>query len=198
MNPVAEKIIAEAREEAAEIRREGEEKCAAVHMRREDEFRAVREEGENRIRAEAHSLFRRREAMSIREARMELLREKRRIMDETVGSLENEILSDPVLYGKVIRSILVRAAVPGEWEIVPCAEDRPLYTAEFMDDLGRRIREARGFSPVLQLSGDNIREKGIMARQGRTVVDGRIGVVIGLALRDIEGELAQILFGGEG
>jgi len=195
MNPVAEKIIAEAREEAARVISDGREKCAAVRLRREEEYNSIRKEGEERIRTEALSLFRQKDAISTREVRLDLLREKRRIIDDTVKSLESEILSDPALYRKVMLSIISRAVVTGNEEIVPCGEDVSMYTPDFIEEARRMVREKTGVEAELKVAPDSISRKGLLIRHGRTVADCRLSVIISEAVRGSESELAAILFG---
>jgi len=192
---VLEKIRADAQRQADEILSAAREQTSAERARLQTDLDAFRQQTESLARKageeeKAHLL-----AAARMETARELLAEKRAVLDgifaETLKRLQG--LPDEE-YRKLASKLMLEAVETGEEEVILDRHERRIGP-ELIDEVSRRLSrdDRRGALRVsdqrLDLGG------GFVLRRGKIMTNVSFGVLMEQARKDLEIELAGMLFG---
>ena len=191
---VIEKILAEARGQAEQIKSDAQEKCA--HTRAELESQLADYEKQTQVLAQqaaedkkAHML-----ATAKMKFRKEFLAAKVALLDDLFGKVRERIktLSDSE-YENLITSLMTKAVQTGsEQVIIGTAEKR--IDHDLIKQINRTL--GPGYKGNLQLAQQRADiESGFILTQGRIRVNASIEVLLAEARDKFEMELAEELFG---
>jgi len=195
-NPVAQRIIAEARRRAdrelAKAREEGEVILAETTAAAEAEAATIAERAEEQARQKAEGIG----ADARLSVRLAELRARQAliaaVIDEALLALQG--LPDE-RYREVALRQIEENHFAGEQELVVCPEDGALWNGAFVD----RINRALGSTGRVALVTDgSIESRTFVLRQGRKSVECGARSALRSRREEIEGEVVKVLFGEQG
>ncbi|MGI5851808.1 MAG: hypothetical protein GX340_04280 [Clostridiales bacterium] len=195
---ISERILKDARAEAARIIEEAQERARSL---KEDRVGQVEKENEkyNResiLRAEEHK--RRMLAMAGLEMRKEVLAAKQELIDHVMEKAGEAIMEMPrEEYRHIVTQMLLEAA-QGHEEVYFSVADEARLDQSIVDEVNELLR-ARGRKGELKLSPR--REEfhgGFILRTGGMEINNTFGALIRMSRDEVESQLAKILFKEEG
>lgn len=191
--PVLEKILSDAQADAEKIRKAAEAKQAEQQSQLDEQLREYRKQtdmlaqraGEEK---RAHLL-----AAARMDSAKQLLAEKRKILDEVFVKAREQIenLSDEQ-YCELMAKLMLEAVETGDEEVVVDNKERRI-DQKFIESINQQLAPARKGN--LKLSADRANlGGGFILKRSKVKNDVSIEVLLALARKELEIELAKELF----
>ncbi|MDD3926025.1 MAG: V-type ATP synthase subunit E [bacterium] len=155
LEAIEERIIADARSEAERITREAQARAADIASHAADNGQRITTEMQAKAENDAGERRRRALGMADLEARKDLLREKRRLLDgvfETAVQRLTDLPADD--YFALISAMIAGGAPAGDKELVLSEADAVRLPAGFMEIINRKLAEA-GIAGEVRLSSEH-------------------------------------------
>lgn len=179
----AESILSSARAEAGSIRTEAQERA--------DKLRAELMQ-KAKQRAEEHAS--RLEVLAGLEQRKDVLREKKRLIEEAFARAEETIINlSPDEYLAFLKPLILGAVESGGEEIIPSAAHRHLFTPDFVKSINDALGTQRGHLRLSEESGNF--PGGFILREGNKEINLTLESLIKSQRDNLEPSVAGILFG---
>ncbi len=199
MNKVAQKIISDAGDMAAEIAGKCSEEERAMKEEHDRTLGAIRSEQERNL----ESVYRAELARILAQERLDhnknMLKTKWEMIDDLMAGVRSALTGDGALYARFMEEMAIRGVATGNEEIVVAGEDRDLMDAAFLERLNGKARALTGRATNLRLSGDSLESRGgLLMREDRVEFNATLDSVITRIRDDHIIEIARMLFGGEG
>ncbi len=196
MEGILEKIRKNAEERVTAIEEEGRLERHEIASKAESQARQIRE----RILKEASQkadLHNRQASVSAElEHRKEILKEKRKLMEDSFRAALDELLHLPTEeYRALVRKMLLKLVGGGEERILVSPEDQKRIDGKFLDAVNDELRRA-GKDGRLRLEGTSPNLRGGFILQTEDVeVDCSFGSLLDQLKDELQAEVAGILFG---
>jgi V/A-type H+-transporting ATPase subunit E len=190
---VIEKILSDARAEAARINKEAEEREAGERARPDEEISRFDEQTQAMAAKAATEERSQRLAVARMEASKEYLAAKGEIMDEVFAKAHEQFLKLPdAEYRDLMARLMVAAAESGDEQVVVGRKDSRIDQA-LIDAVNGKLKDrSKG---ALKLSDEKQDlAGGFILRRGRIRTNVSVDVLVGQAREALEIELAKDLF----
>lgn len=179
----AESILSAARAEADAIRTEAQERAEKL---RAELMRKAKQ------RAEEHAS--RIEVLAGLEQRKDVLREKKRLIEEAFTKAEQTITNlSPDDYLAFLKPLILGAVESGNEEIIPSAAHRHLFTPDFIKSINDELGAQRGRLRLSEESGNF--PGGFILREGNKETNLTLDSLIKSQRDNLEPSVAGVLFG---
>lgn len=177
-------ILEEAKSRAQDIAAKSEKKAEEIRQATAERYKRIGEEEQRKILS-----------MTQLELRKSFLTEKQALIDEVFVKAEERLgqLSEET-YQKLISSMLIKAAITGDEEVIISPEDTKKITPELISKANDELRK-NGKAGNLQLSAET-REMigGFVLRSQDVEINNTFDALIKLEREELETEIAKILF----
>jgi V/A-type H+-transporting ATPase subunit E len=194
-----QKIIADAEAEAGKIVEEGRARAGKIKADADAEVARIASEFGRKAKAQAEEYIRRQISLGELEARKAILAEKGRLIDETFSKALEELRQRDRSQGYALtRKLLLQAIEVGDEEIILSPEDKSAVGGSFVEDLNKDLLKAGKRGEVKLASDTRNISGGFVLRRGRAETNASFGTLLSMLRDEIETEIAEILFGGEG
>ncbi len=203
LEDIIEKIRQEAQKKASVLEKETRQAADKIERAAEREAEAARRRIRELVRARAEEEARAKISRANLDARMEILAEKQKLLDEVFAETEKRLAAlERGEYQRLLKALLRRSAETGDEEILVEAGERGRFTPEFLAEINRELAEA-GKKGDLRLGGfseaaparKNLLRGGFLLRGKRTEVDNSLPAIVKTFRPELEQEAARILFG---
>lgn len=196
---IVERILADARQHAAAIKAEAEEKAAGIIEKARSEAEKSRRRILDKARATAEERRRRILTIAELEGRKAVLAAKEALLEEAFATaLKNLRELDTPSYQQVIRSLLLRSVRTGSEEVVISPEDQDRLTPEFITSVNQEIRlRTRGKGLTLASERRPLGGGGFVLRSGGVEINNSFAALLAMQREELEPEVAAVLFAGE-
>jgi vacuolar-type H+-ATPase subunit E/Vma4 len=124
------KIIEEAEKERERIKRDYEEKIAALEREIEEERERLRREGREKIKREMEGIRRKEVAEKRLKEQSRILMEQWALIRKVLAEVKKEFRTKVINYPELLRKIIERFASPGD-TITFASDDLPLFQNQF-------------------------------------------------------------------
>jgi V/A-type H+-transporting ATPase subunit E len=189
---ILQRIEEETEASVREIMGKAEAQAAGIRDEYSKKGARLREELERKTRLRAADDERRLIVGEELELRKAVLERKREILSDIYREAHTRISKLPQAeYLELIKTFIVKNALSGREEIVPPAEQRGMFTAEYLESLNKARGGSSSFS-LAEASGDF--SWGVVLREGHRREDLTLGVVFEQVKERIESEIASLLF----
>lgn len=198
MNKVSEKILADARKEAAEIEAEARREEGILIKDRDKALALATAKQEERLAAIYRAELRRQKALSEIEFRKSTLLHKRALMEEVFQDVSTYIEA-PEIYQRFLEAMILQGVESGEEVIIVSEKDRDLLDDEFLTRVNEKATKQLGRPTNLRLASE-ARETGggLYLKQGKIEFNATMDAVMQRIAEDVETELAAFLFSENG
>ena len=197
IDKITSRIIADAEAECRDVKRESDERCAAVRAenekRAQDEYwRLVREgvkDTEQRVQ--------RMDRTARLEAKKSVLNMKQEAVSRAFDLAKDKIAELPERdYVAFLAREAAEAAITGQEEVIFCERDRKSVGAKAVK-AANELLAAKGMPGLLTLS-DATRDMagGLMLKQGDIEVNCTVDTLLDLSRGELAAQVAQVLFEG--
>lgn len=191
--PVTQKILADARDEADRITKEAEDKEAAEQAKLANQL----EEYKRQTEILADRAGKDEKLHILAAARMEiageLLTEKRKILDEVFSRARQQLQNLPdEEYRKLITKLMLDAVQTGEEEVVVDKNENRI-DQQFINLVNQQLGSAKKGNLKLSSERQDV-EGGFILRRGRIKTNVSFSVLLDRARKELEIELAKELF----
>ena len=193
---ILDKIGKSAEEKARAIEEEGRLKRQEVIAKAESQAQEIRERILKEASQKAEQERRRASVSAELEYRKEVLKEKRKLMEDCFQAALEELLHLPTEESRaLVRKMLLKLVVSGEERILISPEDRKRIDPKFVDAVNDELRRA-GKKGQLQLEGTSPRLRGgFVLRTEDAEMDCSFGSLLDQLKDELQAEVAGILFG---
>ncbi len=194
MNKVSEKILADARKEAADVEEKARREEKDLFKAKEKALAQATAKHEERIAAIYIDELKRQAALAEIEFRKSILMRKRELMGEIFRDVSEHLLR-PEIYPSFLETMILRGAVSGEEVIIVSERDRTLMDDAFLKRVNEKAAERLGHATNLRLDSE-VRETGggLFLREDKIEFNATIDAVMRNVSEDMEMELARFLF----
>ena len=196
---IVQRILEDARAEAHAILEEAEREAARIAADGEVEADRVRRSVLKEARAEAERRRQQVLAEARLKARRRVLAARRRAVDRVFEEALRRLQGLPQeQYVEVLKRLILEGAETGREEILLSQEDRAKLPPSFLDEINEELRK-RGMPGELKLSKEaRALGGGVVLRGSRVEVNASFPALVEQARRQLEIEVARILFGEAG
>ena len=190
---VIEKILADAKDEADKIKKQADEKQADEQA----EFDEQLKEHKKQTKALAEKLANEKKLHLLAAARMnvakERLAEKNKILDEVFDQARQKLKDLPdEQYQRLITNLMLEAVETGDEEIIIDKEDKRIDAA-LIEQVNSKLGSGRNGN--LKLSDEKMPlGGGFILRRGKVKTNVSFNVLLSLARKELEIDLAKELF----
>jgi V/A-type H+-transporting ATPase subunit E len=193
---ILEKIGKIAEEKVGAIEEESRLKRQEIVSRAESQAREIRERILKEASQKAQQERRQASVSAELEYRKEILKERRKLMEDCFQAALEELLHLPTeKYRALVGKMLLKTVVSGEESIVISPEDQKRIDPKFVDAVNDELRRA-GKKGQLQLEGTSPRLRGgFVLRTEDTEMDCSFGSLLDQLKDELQAEVAGILFG---
>jgi len=194
MNKVSEKILADARKEAADVEEKARREEKDLIKAKEKALAQATAKHEERLATIYSAELKRQEALAEIEFRKSILMRKRELMREIFRDVSEHLLR-PEIYPSFLEAMIIRGAVSGEEVIIVSERDRNLPDDTFLKGANEKAAERLGHTTNLRLDSE-VRETGggLFLREDNIEFNASIDTVMRNVSEDMEMELARFLF----
>lgn len=191
---VIEKILSDAKAEAARIAKEAADKAAAERATLDAQLAEYRTQTESLVAKAAEDEKSHILAGARMEAAQEYLAEKTAILDDVFKRARQKLAELPDAdYRALMSRLMVEAAETGEEEVVVAANDQRLDQALINEVNGKLASEQKKGN--LKLAGDTHNlGGGFVLRRGKIKTNVSLGVLVDQVRTELEIELAKDVF----
>ena len=190
------KIGKSAEQKAAAIKEESRLRRQEIVSKAESQAQEIRERILKEASQKAEQERRRASVSAELEHRKEVLKERRKLMEDCFQAALEELLHLPTEeYHAFVRKMLLKLVVSGEERILISPEDHKRIDPKFVDAVNDELRRA-GKKGQLQLEGTLPRLRGgFVLRTEDAEVDCSFGSLLDQLKDELQAEVAGILFG---
>ena len=194
MNKVSEKILADARKEAADVEEKARREERDLLKAKEKALAQATAKHEERLAAIYRAELKRQEALAEFEFRKSILMRKRELMGEIFRDVAEHLLR-PEIYLNFLEAMILRGAVSGEEVIIVSERDRNLLDDTFLKGVNKKAGKRLGHTTNLRLDSE-VRETGggLFLREDKIEFNASIDTVMRNVSEDMEMELSRFLF----
>jgi len=191
---VTDKILADAKAQAEEIKKQADEKEAAEQARLDEQLA----EYEKQTESLAHKAAEDEKMHLLAAARMDIakeyLAEKRKILDEVFEKTTEQLINIPdERYRQLMAELITEAVETGDEEVIVDKKEKRI-NHEFIKQINRKL--GPGYHGNLRLSDEKQDiGAGFILRRGKIKTNVSINVLLTQAQKELEIELARELFG---
>ena len=197
---IKQKILADARDEAKQIREEAEKKAKPIVDEAKDKAKQIKKDSKKKAELEAELKKKRILALARLEARKSILAARHEMTEEAfVKAVKRLSELDDGEYRAIIKKMFLSADMPdGNVEAILSPKDKKRISHDFLKDVQKELAK-KGKKVELTLSEDarNI-SGGFVLRKGRVEFNNSFEAVIKMQRDVMETEVARILFGEHG
>ncbi|HID95991.1 MAG TPA: hypothetical protein EYP53_08055 [Candidatus Latescibacteria bacterium] len=196
---IIDKIMADAKAEAEEIKQKAEKEIEKIKEEQRANIERIRVSAEEEGKIQAEEEKRRLISAAELDQRQRLLREKQDLIEETFKrAMKRVIEMGRDDYCRLIEALLIKAVDDGDEEVIISPKDEDRITQELLERVNLKLSED-GRKGQLKLS-DKTREMagGFVLTKGRKEVNCSLESIFSLAREELEGEVAGILFEDKG
>lgn len=193
LDDIIRKIGEDARAEADSLLSVARAEAEGIVQKAQKEAEALRAELKQKSEKRAEEHANRIKILAGLEERKDILREKKRLIDDAFAKAEERIRSfAPEEQRQFLKPLVLGAVESGNEEIIPPASQREIYTKAFLDSINKELG-ARG---NLRLSEENGEfAGGFILREGKKEVNQTLKSLINHYSDRLEPQIAAILFG---
>lgn len=200
LEELKQKIIEDAKRNAAEIIKTGESKTTLIIKEAQEKIKKLREERLRKAELEAKAIKERTVGSARLEARKKLLLAKQELIEEVITKALKRILELPKKeYLKFIeKQLLGIEDLSGSCKVEFNERDKRIITPEWLEKLEQELRKK---SPNLSLElSKNFRTDitgGVIIKSSEVELNNSLEAIVKLKRDDLECEIANILFGAQ-
>jgi V/A-type H+-transporting ATPase subunit E len=195
---ISERILEDARAEAARIVKEAQERARSLKERKKEQTEKENEKLYRESMNRAQERKRRMLAVAELEMRKQILATKQQVIDETMERVNQAIKEIPRdEYRRIISQMLLESA-QGDEEVFFSVEDEDRLDQSLIDEVNQELI-SQGKKGGLKLSPE--RETfggGFILKSGGMEINNTFEAIIRMSRDEVESQVARILFGEEG
>jgi len=191
---VTDKILADAKAQAEEIKKQADEKEAAGQARLDEQLAEYEKQTESLARKAAEDEKMHLLAAARMDIAKEYLAEKRKILDEVFEKTTEQLINIPdERYRQLMAELITEAVETGDEEVIVDKKEKRI-NHEFIKQINRKL--GPGYHGNLRLSDEKQDiGAGFILRRGKIKTNVSINVLLTQAQKELEIELARELFG---
>ena len=195
MNKVSEKIILEAEKKAEDIKKDAGIKAERLSRENKSSLANIALEYQNKIDRIYQIELNRLKSAAYMEFKKDILREKRKIMEEIHAYMCDYIKKDKELYAKFLKSMALKGAITGNEKIIVSNDDRSFFTKKIILFINKEAEKKLGHTADLSLS-DEVRDTGggLYLKEEKIEFNATVKVVVDTLIEEFEVEIADFLF----
>ncbi len=194
---IKQKIIADARERAKQIREEAEKKAKPIVDEAKNKAKQIKKESEEKAELEAEAKKKRILALARLEARKSILATRHEMTEDAFIKAMNRLSElDDEEYQAIIKEMFLSVDIPdGNVEVILSPKDKKRISHNSLRDVQKELAK-KGKKVELTLS-DDVRDisGGFVLKKGRIEFNNSFEAVIKMQRDVMETEVARILFG---
>ncbi|HAL44989.1 MAG: hypothetical protein A2Y12_10080 [Planctomycetes bacterium GWF2_42_9] len=191
-NQVVEKILNEAKAAADKIKADADTKLKALNDATDAELSAFEQETQRLCEKAFAENKERVLAIARMESSKQETQARRQMLNKVIENTAEKIKSmNDAEYLNLMEGLILASVNTGSEEIVIGKNEKRIN-----DDFVRKINQKLGEKGKLQIAADKADiEGGFILRQGKRRVNASLDVMLKVAAQELEGKLAEILFG---
>jgi V/A-type H+-transporting ATPase subunit E len=194
VDDIIKKISEDARSEAEALLSFARAEADAIREKAQRQAEQLRAEMTQKSEERAKEHAARIEMLATLEFRKEILREKKKLIEEALKKAENAIRDfAPDDYRSFLRFIILNGVESGNEEIISSAAHRDLLTPDFLNALNDELGPSKGNLRLSEETGDF--SGGVILRDGKKETNVTIKTLIESERDKLEPFVANILFG---
>lgn len=179
----ADSLLSVARAEADSIREKARRDAGEMHAELMEKAKERALHRADRIRVLARL-----------DQRKDVLKEKKRLVDEVFERAKGHILSlPPRAYLELLKPLILEAVESGKEEIIPASSQKHLFTPEFLKSLNDALGPEKGHLRLSDEAGNFT--GGFVLREGNRETNLTLESLIDSQREALEPQVARILFG---
>ena len=196
IDKITSRILADAEAECAVVKKESDERCAAIRAENEkkaqDEYLRLVREGVK----DTEQRVQRMDRTARLEAKKSILGMKQETVSRAFDLARERIAELPERdYIAFLAREAADAAITGQEEVIFCERDRKSVGAKAVK-AANELLSARGVPGTLTLSDDREMSGGLMLKQGDIEVNCTVDTLLDLSRGELAAQVAQVLFEG--
>lgn len=191
---ITERITSDAKKRASKIESEGNEKSKEILNEAKGRVKSLKSQIFTQAKVQAEDEKRRILAFARLEARNTVLTEKQKAVNAAFEKVLEKLLSlSDKEYSKVVKHLLIKAAVTGEEEIIVSPRDKSRITRKLLEEANKALI-SDGRKGNLRISGETREiEGGFVLKSDGVEINNSFSSLLGLLREELGLKILEVL-----